>query len=317
MADQSSAEVWQKLSEPFFSVQRLNSARMCTQHISRIWRVGPLVCLQCTCGGQILRRSPGLVEQSPGLIAVSQQLHGRSTGDTEGVPFGVREGDVVVRDLDQTFDLLQYPSTFETILIPREVLGLSSESGFALAVLSEDDPALQKTRLTLNAIFDGLRQADENVSLAQVRDLLLAVRAIVQQPGLVRSPRRSVRQRQLKEIEAFLELHLGRLDLGAETLLPEFGASRATLYRLFERQGGIRSYIVERRLFRALLDISSPPSRRGHIQQAAKRWGFSSAPNFNRSVQHVFGAPPGALFKTTASAEAYVAQTGLSVPLSL
>ena len=123
-------------------------------------------------------------------------------------------------------------------------------------------------------------------------------RAVMTRPQYATSRRRAARYGQFLAIQSYIEQNLSRMDLCAETLLPKFGVSRATLYRLFEEEGGVRNYIVDRRLFRAILDISTGPQHRGKIQQAAKRWGFSSAANFNRSVRHTFGGAPGALLRS-------------------
>ncbi|MFN3213111.1 MAG: helix-turn-helix domain-containing protein [Henriciella sp.] len=71
--------------------------------------------------------------------------------------------------------------------------------------------------------------------------------------------------------------------------------SRASLYRMFQRYDGVRSYITQRRSVRAIIEIAAPPKIRGALRRAAERWGFSTQPNFNRTINKLFGAPPSKL----------------------
>lgn len=290
-------QAWQTICAPFCSVQGLNSARMQRYNDVSVSNVGPIGLLRGACGGQLVRRSSAKVSETPGFVLVTCYDTGRLTGIMGGVPFDGRGNDLILRDLDHPFEALRYPSRFKSLLIPRRMLGLEVGEAPSLRILCGDDPIAQAVRAIVSEAFEALSANSQVYSYELMQRLLATVRTAMLQPRRRFSPRRAARQAQLIEIRTFVEENLERLDLSAETLLPEFGLSRATLYRLFEAQGGVRSYIVDRRLFRALLEISDMPRRRGKIQRAAKRWGFSSPSNFNRSVQHVFGTSPGALLR--------------------
>jgi len=98
-----------------------------------------------------------------------------------------------------------------------------------------------------------------------------------------------------------IEENLGDPELTPKTLLRDFGVSRASLFRMFEPAGGVRNYIMERRAVRAVLDMSVHAEERGMMRRLSERWGFSSQPNFNRKIEHMFGASPGGLFSRDAS----------------
>lgn len=93
-----------------------------------------------------------------------------------------------------------------------------------------------------------------------------------------------------------IEDNLGDPDLTPGSLLEAFGVSRSSLFRMFEPRGGVRNYIMERRAIRAVLDISTSPPERGVLREISEKWGFSTQPNFNRTIQRLFGASPGRLF---------------------
>ncbi|MEM6901225.1 MAG: AraC family transcriptional regulator [Pseudomonadota bacterium] len=296
--DHGSFEAWQKVSAPFSAVQPLNSARMQVLNDVRITRAGGIGLFGGACGGHLVRRSQANISDTPGFILITRYEAGHLTGMMDGMPFGGRAGDLVIRNLDAQFEALRYPSKFEALLIPRQMLGLEVGQIPDLRILCREDPLAEIMRKMMTQAFDAVKAASPGFSYDLMQRLLATGRKVLLKPQVSLSPRRAARQTQMRQILQFIERNLGRLDLSAETLLPEFGLSRATLYRLFESQGGVRSYIVDRRLFRALQEISESPSRRGKIQLAAKRWGFSSPSNFNRSVQHVFGASPGALLRS-------------------
>ena len=240
------------------------------------------------------------------FVVISRYLSGHVTGATDSVPFGVRAGDIAIRDFARPFEALQYPSMVEVLIVPHRILGLHGSELPALRVLPQGEMLAAPLGSALSEAFECLSAGPEVFSLAKLDQLVACVRTNLTLPPYPNSVRRAARVAQRAAIHEFIEANLGRLDLSAELILPQFGVSRATLYRLFEAEGGVRKYIVDRRLFRALLDISECGPQRGKIQRAAKRWGFSSAANFNRSVQQVFGGAPGALFRRPPMAKADV-----------
>lgn len=106
-----------------------------------------------------------------------------------------------------------------------------------------------------------------------------------------------------------IEKNLGSPDLSTASILRDFGVSRASLYRMFEEFRGVRNYIKDRRVVRAMIEISRRPEARGAISRAADRWGFSSHANFNRSVHRLYGRTPSAAFASVPR-NASVMQTG-------
>ena len=97
----------------------------------------------------------------------------------------------------------------------------------------------------------------------------------------------------LASIKRFLELHLDARDpLAIEALCGRFACSRATLYRMFEADGGLVNYIRYRRLQHALIELISPGHRRRIIDIAIQSQ-FASEATFNRAFRRLFGIPPG------------------------
>lgn len=287
---------WRNACATLFSVTPLTAPAMLRPFSVRTWAVGPCLICQASVGGQILQRTLEHISVLNRFVVLTHYVDGHATGTTEGVPFGARPGSIVLRDFAHPFEALQYPSRIEIVIIPYRELGVRAGDIPALRVLPQSDEEAAPLRNALRQTLGYLSSPADAMSLGVLDQLLACTSAALTAPRHQYSARRSARAAQRVAIDGFIEERLACLNLSAETILPEFGVSRATLYRLFEEEGGVRKYIVDRRLFRALLEILEGGKRRGRIQQAAKRWGFSSAANFNRSVRHVFGGTPGSLF---------------------
>jgi AraC-like DNA-binding protein len=94
-----------------------------------------------------------------------------------------------------------------------------------------------------------------------------------------------------RHIAQNLETHL----LTAGALCLEFKISRATLYRLFEADGGLAHYIQEQRLNLAFQRLISPASQAIRLIDLAVNMRFSSDSTFIRAFRRKFGLTPGEL----------------------
>jgi AraC-like DNA-binding protein len=112
-------------------------------------------------------------------------------------------------------------------------------------------------------------------------------------------------------IQSFVE----RLDtlpdqLRVSALCHRFGVSRATLYRIFDADGGLMHYVRERQLRRALGVLTSPAHCHRRIIDIALQHGFATESSFIRAFRRRFGATPGEVRATPPPAAADL-QAGL------
>lgn len=99
--------------------------------------------------------------------------------------------------------------------------------------------------------------------------------------------------RRLNRAAAFIEHNLTSHDLTPEAVAKAANVSRSTLYRLFKSNGGVRHYILQRRLSMASQRLGDPAEFR-HVGELAFELGFVSEAHFSRAFRQAFGAPPGA-----------------------
>jgi AraC-like DNA-binding protein len=82
-------------------------------------------------------------------------------------------------------------------------------------------------------------------------------------------------------------------EIGVAALCQRFHISRATLYRMFEPDGGLVRYLRERQLRHALEVIASPAQRHRKIVDIALQHGFTTESGFIRAFRRYFGLSPG------------------------
>jgi AraC-like DNA-binding protein len=108
-----------------------------------------------------------------------------------------------------------------------------------------------------------------------------------------RDVERAERHLQRAMIKRHIADHLATEALAAQELCQRFQISRASLYRLFEADGGLTHYIREQRLNRALTLLISPASRDIRLIDLAIELQFSSDSTFVRAFRRQFGCTPG------------------------
>lgn len=95
--------------------------------------------------------------------------------------------------------------------------------------------------------------------------------------------------------------------LTVEELCHHFRISRATLYRLFEADGGLAHYVREQRLHLAFRRLISPAAQDDRLIDLAVGMRFSSDSTFIRAFRRRFGLTPGELREL---AETWLRETG-------
>lgn len=118
---------------------------------------------------------------------------------------------------------------------------------------------------------------------------------------------RAERQLYLAMIKRHIAANLETDALTAAELCRQFPISRATLYRLFEADGGLAHYVREQRLNLAFQKMISPREQDRGLMNLAVSMRFSSDSTFIRAFRRKFGLTPGDLREL---AEKWLRETG-------
>jgi AraC-like DNA-binding protein len=118
----------------------------------------------------------------------------------------------------------------------------------------------------------------------------LIVGAFAKQCGLSGDARAAVRAAVFGRVRRHVEHNLHEPGLSLESIVGASQLSRATLYRLFEHEGGLVTYIRNRRLREAADELIRFPQ--APIVEIAYGLGFRSAADFNHAFRRAYDMPP-------------------------
>jgi AraC-like DNA-binding protein len=89
-----------------------------------------------------------------------------------------------------------------------------------------------------------------------------------------------------------VDAHLGNAQLGPDEIADAANLSRASLYRLFAAEGGIRAVLLKRRLDEALRLMLEDNKDEHSLKKIVKCCGFGGTSQFSRAFRARFGVPP-------------------------
>ena len=277
-----------------FDITPLSSRSNSGIHRSRNWYAEHCIFTQLEADAFAVRRTKSQVANGEHLVYVHRFIKGHLRGRLGDLNIDREPGHIYLLDQASYVECVQRPATVQTAFIPKSALGFDPDKHPPLSKLPIDSGIGRVLNSLFDQIFHGLLQ-DDVIEYATFNQFIACLKL-----GLSTSPnegdiRMQARHAMRNAISQHIERNLENWDLGVSEILNNFGASRASLYRIFEDRGGVRQFISDRRLLRAVLDISKGPLLRGAISDVAEKWGFSSGANFNRSVRREFGVAPGSL----------------------
>lgn len=238
---------------------------------------------------------------------------GGGRAEVADVRYDVAPSRLHLIDMSQRYVSVKERSFSRGICIPHAALGYARGEEPVLSSVVLDTPKgrlLATAHAELVAIHAD-RTAEDVALIAQtfvglVRQLMLGSK-----PGDAPSDDRDLPLTLL--LQDYVATNLHRPDLDVDTLTSVFGVSRATLYRHFEKEGGVARYIRDCRLDRCFAELSRAKMERGQVAATARRWHFTDATHFNRLFRARFGASPTACLSsgTGAGSGAPSDQTGI------
>jgi AraC-like DNA-binding protein len=179
-------------------------------------------------------------------------------------------------------------------LVPRDLLNGHLPQAERLHGSVVHGPVAELLGDLLQAVYDRLgacHSADVTALSASVLRLMAVLLHPPEVPRDTDALRPAVDELALARARRHIERHLTSPNLTPEAVARAAGVSRATLYRLFEVQGGVSRHIQTRRLQSAFAALVDPGDRR-KIQTIAEDLGFASEAHFSRSFHRLFGATP-------------------------
>jgi AraC-like DNA-binding protein len=138
-----------------------------------------------------------------------------------------------------------------------------------------------------------LEEAEQAIDVC----IKLIIETFGKQTKLKGSTRAAVRAVMFSQARRYIDGHLDDETLSAEILLKALNLPRATLYRLFEHEGGVEAYIRNRRLRAAAFDLVKHTEL--SITEVAYSLGFKNLPDFTRAFKRAYDLSPSDLRATS------------------
>lgn len=141
------------------------------------------------------------------------------------------------------------------------------------------------------ALAQGIADLSADAAETAIREgALLLVAAFSRQALLSGNARAAARAAMLSRVRRYIRLHLLNPELSPETVLNALQLPRATLYRLFEHEGGLGAYIRHVRLRHAADSLAHKPHET--VTRIAFELGFKSGSDFTRAFRRAYGMSP-------------------------
>lgn len=284
-------DIWAALWSPIYDLRiQHSSSNARTNFVHSVAR-GDIAGTRYATGWQLVQHANHKLSARLGMVSIKRLHSGYATWDFELKSYVHRPGQVAITDHLQDFRGSHHEAVGETLYVPRALLGLPQNSAIGPIVESEETILGETLAREISRFFDepGHTEFDPDT-------LLHVAGSIVAQNRHPASERAGWWRARNEIIRKYIEAHLGDQTLLPAKICSLFNLSRATLYRMFEDDGGVRRYIQDRRLHCAIWDLADGGIKRGRLTHVSEKWGFSSNANFNRAVKLAFSMPPGALF---------------------
>ena len=200
---------------------------------------------------------------------------------------------ILALDMDQPCTIRSFHGRILLIFVPRTLVERSfpdaaSLHGRRIHATTPLTRILIEHLVALKLQIVGLSKEEAHQSFLTAVELLVA--AFSRQAGLSGNGRAAVRAAVYGQVRRHVEANLHDPDLSPETVLATLHLSRASVYRLFEHEGGLAAYIRSRRLRMAADELVRFPHM--EVQDIAFGLGFNDASSFTRAFRRAFDIAP-------------------------
>jgi AraC-like DNA-binding protein len=258
---------------------------------TRTYATPQAVLMRCQGTAFIMTRGPALIARGADQLLIVLQTEGSVDTNSAGRRARLEAGDVRISDYARPLHNVatDYGNLILTVaresvpaaLLALEPHGLIFPNGSGAA------------RLIGAAIRELFAQADDlTVSEAEAAiEGIVALTTACARAKLAGDELDHVKSRRKAALD-YIDMHLGNAQLGPDEIADAVNVSRASLYRLFAAEGGIRAVLLERRLEKALRLMLVDHKDDRSLKEIVKRCGFGGSSQFTRAFRARFGMPP-------------------------
>lgn len=282
-------EAWQALTRDFYATRPLDPEAGFDAAVSAYW-VDDLLLSRVRFDASTFWREPDRFPSGESdLVTIQWYVKGSIRGSVDDHPLYMAPDRISFHDFAVPYRGWSESSEVWGLTIPRTRVADAEMLRLRAPMFSV--PVGSPTGLMLAA---ALRTAWETVQRVPGSGSELASALV----GLVNGVLDPVTRRlnddaRLAAMKSYLRHRLADPTLSGTNLQQHFHYSRATVYRLFEPDGGVARFIREERLRRCHDDLAHPDHvGRTIVGAVAARWGYPDPAQFGRAFRRRYGRPP-------------------------
>ncbi|RQS07094.1 helix-turn-helix domain-containing protein [Burkholderia sp. Bp8998] len=200
---------------------------------------------------------------------------------------------ILALDMDQPCTVRSFHGRILLLFVPRALVERSfpdaaSLHGRWIHATTPLTRMLIEHVVALRRQIVGLSKKDAHQSFLTAVELIVA--AFSRHAGLAGNARAAVRAAIYGQVRRHVETNLHDPNLSPDSVLASLQLSRASVYRIFEHEGGLAAYIRNRRLRMAADELVRFPHM--EVQDVAAGLGFNDASSFTRAFRRAFDIAP-------------------------
>ena len=290
LSDDQAFSEWRDLLAPMVRVERARGGLAPRGNLT-CTLLGEILFSRMTFNAQLMIRDRICADGTPDHVTTMLYPVGGLEGDLAGEAVSRQPTRIMAVDMAKQMFMRSHPSSAYGLTIPKTLL-----AGIDLRALPvRFDPERNRLLVArLNALSRSTQRSETVEAPVLEEELVAFVRRL-----LDRSRCRDVLQGAeldasvVELAERTIERYLPVLEISPAFIAERLGISRSTLYRAFERTGGVMQRVWELRLdgIRAALD---DPFEIRSLEALALAHGFKSVAHMSRSFRSRFGESPGA-----------------------
>ncbi|MGU4701485.1 helix-turn-helix domain-containing protein [Burkholderia cepacia] len=217
----------------------------------------------------------------------AQFLGGKPRSDVPQLP------SILALDMDQPCTIRSFHGRILLLFVPRALVERSfpdaaSLHGRWIYATTPLTRILIEHVVALRRRIVGLSKKEAHQAFLTAVELIVA--AFSSQAGLAGNARAAVRAAVYGQVRRHVETNLHDPNLSPDSVLASLHLSRASVYRIFEHEGGLAAYIRNRRLRMAADELVRFPHM--EVQDVASGLGFNDASSFTRAFRRAFDIAP-------------------------
>lgn len=224
---------------------------------------------------------------------VQFQIDETLRGEAGGERFCAAPGSLLFLDMASPFHLRVTTGTFICLFLPKDLIDCGKNDPHGVVISGATKPLLCEYVRLLGNHVSQLVEGEANVITKIVIGLMSAVLTCQDGGADEHTHKASSHGAALRvRVKKYIDENLSDINLSPGKICNDVGISRASLYRLFLRDGGVMHLIQRKRLLDVRDALASPARQRGSIADVAWSHGFANQKYFNRLFKSTFGYTP-------------------------